>query len=311
MALVLCNMIAFSNVACGNENAEITAPVQESEDTSSEETMQENVTQEVTAEEAAAQTEESIVAEDSAEEDNAKQEENKTSGLTIGSSELEEICAKYDKVLSTYDVEVYFGYNIPDNWRGDDSWDSDGRQQSRYIDIWRNGEETITIQGFEGGNRYMGTYVTDDDGNQFIPPSDMYEYKNRYNDALHEFCKTGEWKEPERPKSPVGQPDSENGSVGFCPTRIYRGDIDTPYGKGTLCSTVYETVIYTGYDAETHCWTKVDHTESWNRTEEMILEIDDWIVTIKYDNFNWYMLDAEPTDLEYMGLLDEIIPQMF
>ncbi len=313
MTLVLCGIVAISNIACGNENTETSLPVQETEQTETtekpveKETEQEEITEE--EENLATENQDHAETEISAEENDMEEEEDKTPRLTIGSTELEDICAKYDEVLSTYDLESYFGYNIPDGWTSDD-FNVDGRQEERYIDQWVNGEEAITIRGFDGGNEYLGSYVTDDDGNEFIPPSDEYEYENHYNDALHDFCKTKEWEEPERPKSPVGWPDGD-GPVDFCKNRIYRGNINTPYGKGILCTTVYETVMYTGYDPETHCYTEVDHTDSWRQREEMILEIDEYIVIIEYNSGNWYSPDAEPTDLEYTGRLDEIIPQMF
>lgn len=205
-----------------------------------------------------------------------------------------------------------------------DDYDVDGRQKSRYVDRWTSdniehddlvdvyGTETVRIEGIDRA-KSLGTYVTDEDGNEFIPPSDEFEYGNNYNDALHEFYETKEWKEPERPKCPVGWPDEEYGYEQYCPTRIYRGEIETPYGKGILCSAVYEGVRYTGYDAEMHCYTEIADTYLWSRDEEMILEVDDRFVIISYSYFEWSDLGAnvESSDLDYTGRLDEIIPQMF
>lgn len=326
IALILCGMVAVSNVACGSGNVETTAPAQETEQA---EASQEAVTEQTAAEEEeqeeSAETGEDVVTEDTVETEAAeeKTEEAADGGLKIGSSELEEICAKYDKVLSTYEVESYFGYNIPDGWVGDD-YGVDGRQESRYIDIWTSdnvengdfvdvyGTETVRIEGIDRA-KSLGTYVTDDEGNDFIPPSDEFDYDNCYLDAIHDFYETKEWREPERPKCPVGWADEEYGYESFCPTRIYRGEIDTPYGKGILCSAVYEGVRYTGYDAETHCYTEMADTYRWSRNEEMILEIDDQFVIISYSYFEWSDLGAnvDPDGLDYSGRLDEIIPQMF
>lgn len=305
IALILCGMVAISNAACGSGNAETTAPAQETEQA---EASQEAVTEQTAAEEEE-QEESAETGEDVVTEDTVETEAVADGGLKIGSSELEEICAKYDKVLSTYEVESYFGYNIPDGWVGDD-YGVDGRQESRYIDRWTCGDESITIQGIDRA-KSLGTYVTDDEGNDFIPPSDEFDYQNRYWDTIHDFYETREWKEPERPKCPVGDPDDEYGYEQYYPTRIYRGEVDTPYGKGILCSAVYEGVKYTGYDAETHCYTEEAGTYEWVRDEEMILEIDDQFVIIQYNNFNWYAPDTEPANLDYSGRLDEIIPQMF
>ena len=325
IALILCGIVATSNAACGDENKEAAAPVQETKQIETEKT----VAEEETLQEEIVKAEDNIVTEETAETDtiatekSAENVENETSKLTIGSSELEEICAKYDEVLSTYEVESYFGYNVPDGWTSDD-YDVDGRQESRYVDRWTSdniehddlvdvyGTETVRIEGIDRA-KSLGTYVTDEDGNEFIPPSDEFEYGNNYNDALHEFYETKEWKEPERPKCPVGWPDEEYGYEQYCPTRIYRGEIETPYGKGILCSAVYEGVRYTGYDAEMHCYTEIADTYLWSRDEEMILEVDDRFVIISYSYFEWSDLGAnvESSDLDYTGRLDEIIPQMF
>lgn len=311
MALILCGMAAVSSAACGSGNAEATAPAQETEqtETATVEETAEKTTPEEMAQEEDAEKDENAVTEDTGETESTTEEKEAEKQLKIGSSELEEICAKYDKVLSTYEVESYFGYNIPDGWAGDD-YDVDGRQESRYIDTWTCGDESITIQGIDRA-KSLGTYVTDDEGNDFIPPSDEFDYDNCYLDAIHDFYETGEWKEPERPKCPVGWSDEEYGYEQYCPNRIYRGEIDTPYGKGILCSAVYEGVKYTGYDAETHCYTEEAGTYEWSRNEEMILEIDSQFVIMQYSHFNWYAPDTEPVNLDYSGRLDEIIPQMF
>lgn len=307
--MALMTGIMVLSTACGGETVETAAPVQEAQET------EQPVTEETTAEQNTEVLEEAEVqTEDSAKEEAVAEEEstgNGSTGLKIGSSELDEICAKYDEVLSTYDVESYFGYNIIDGWASDD-FGVDGRQECRYVDIWTNGDETVSIEGIDRAES-LGTYVTDENGKEFIPPSDEFDYNNRYLDAIHDFYETREWKEPERPQSPVGWPDEEYGYERYCPIRIYQGEVDTPYGKGILCSAVYEGVRYTGYDEETHCYTKVVDTYLWSRDEEMILEIDDQFVIISYSYFEWSDLgeNVDPSNLDYTGRLDETIPQMF
>lgn len=303
VALVLCVMVL--STACGSEKVETEASIQEAQETEQAEEV-EGTTEE--------QNEQGEMDDDTAPEENTEIDTNSKENGTeeadnqrfvIGTTKLEDICAAYDKVLSTYALESYFGYNIPDGWTGDDTWSViDGRQEERYIDQWTSGTETITIRGIcNDGSVVVSMF--DENGNEYEPQTDIYDYDNRYYEALHEFCETEEWKEPERAKLPSGS------SVDYCTDRIFRGNIDTPYGKGTLCTAVYEIVFYKNYDEEKHCYTEVDHTEGWIQKEEMVLEIDDYFVIMEYNNGDWYSPNGAPTNLEYTGRLDEVIPQMF
>lgn len=309
---IIALMMVAICMACGNG----TASVETSETAVSAETVSDEgntgTDEEVSTdvqEQSMAESEETDAAPEPEEEtvEEEKQDDNK---YRLSGRELEKIVQQYDEVLSNYDLECYFGYNKPD-----DGWEKlwnewDGRQEEKDTDQLSKGNETLFIHGFEI-NPVEVVSVFDDNGNEVEVQADTYEYECRYNDEIREFCKTGEWKEPERCQNPY------NKGMNYCIDRRLEGKIDTPYGEGTLYSVVYEYVGYEEHDDERACWTQIDESSRyWYRREGMILEIDEYFVQIELAaSDDWYVWEGKSGErllgIEYTGRLEELLHQMF
>lgn len=234
----------------------------------------------------------------------------------LGDGELESIVEKYEKVLSmssSFGIKPYFGYNVPEGWKWDDSsiyQDIDGRKEERNYDYWissNNDVEKIYIQSWSSSIQSPVIWIVD--GEEKEVQSDDYEYDNKYNDEWRSFCKTGKWTEPKRPNYVI------NSMMGYITSMEKYGEIDTPYGKGVLYRALYEGVLYSEYDEEKLCYTQVKGTNNWSLEEGMIIEVDDYFVKITYNLDDWIVAGTKlPESLaqtEYTGRLEEIIPQMF
>lgn len=304
--------LAFVCAACGGGEAEkagdeiaVEAAAETNEESEAAEPVAENVEEVGETLEDAGETETGAGEAEEVEEDGR---------YRIGDAELESIVQKYDKVLSTYDLEYYFGYNIPAGWN--ETWaEWDGMQEEKMTDEWRRGDDSVLIQSIS--RPHAGTTIVsyyDADGNEIEIQSDYYEYEDRYSEAIQVFCETGEWKEPKRASNPSGS------VVEYCTDRIFEGKTDTPYGEGILYSAIYEAVPYTGFDEEKRCYTQIDEAADglshyYFRREGMFVEVDEYFVQVEFGTYDWFAFEGKGSErvsgIEYSGKLEEILAEMF